>query len=50
MKLLKGIFLGGVVISASQIFAQQVFAFEGVGGAPKTDDQIVMTQVRYYPF
>jgi hypothetical protein len=23
---------------------------EGVGGAPKTDDHIVMTQVRYYPF
>jgi hypothetical protein len=133
VKLLKGIFLGGVVISASQIFAQQVFAqedtaseirllkaklneleqrvkvqgrkerryeaqaeaiiqappaykaapsafdpcpagkvcYKGValtfggwvdltdiyrtrnlasGGAPKTDDQIVMTQVRYYPF
>jgi hypothetical protein len=28
VKLLKGIFLGGVVISASQIFAQQVFAQE----------------------
>jgi hypothetical protein len=28
----------------------QRLAFEGVGGAPKTDDQIVMTQVRYYPF
>jgi len=25
-------------------------SFAGVGGAPKTDDNIVMTQVRYYPF
>jgi len=25
-------------------------AFDGVGGAPKTDDNIVMTQIRYYPF
>jgi hypothetical protein len=26
------------------------FASEGVGGAPKTDDHIVMTQLHYYPF
>jgi hypothetical protein len=28
----------------------QRLAFEGVGGAPKTDDSIVMSQIRYYPF
>jgi len=28
----------------------QRFAFEGVAARQKTDDHIVMTQVRYYPF
>jgi len=25
-------------------------AFAGIGGAPSTDNNIVMTSVRYYPF
>src|SRR5262245_65164970 len=25
-------------------------AFNGIGGAPSTDDNVVMTSVRYYPF
>ena len=25
-------------------------AFEGIGGAPRTDDAIIMTSFRYYPF
>jgi hypothetical protein len=33
-----------------EILKDQRFAFAGVGGAPKADDRIVMTQVRYYPF
>jgi len=32
------------------ILLQPALRFAGVGGAPKTDDHIVMTQVRYYPF
>ena len=46
--LLKGTF--GAVKVGIQYSYNQRFAFEGVGGAPKTDDHIVMTQVRYYPF
>jgi hypothetical protein len=45
---LKGAF-GAVKIGAQYSYNQR-FAFAGVGGAPKTDDHIVMTQVRYYPF
>lgn len=26
------------------------FAFEGVGGAPRTDNDIILTSLRYYPF
>jgi hypothetical protein len=45
---LKGSY-GAVKVGAQYSYNQR-FAFEGVGGAPKTDDHIVMTQVRYYPF
>ena len=45
---LKGAF-GALKVGAQYSYNQR-FAFEGVGGAPKTDDHIVMTQVRYYPF
>jgi hypothetical protein len=40
----------GAIKVGAQYSYNQRFAFEGVGGAPKTDDHIVMTQVRYYPF
>jgi hypothetical protein len=40
----------GTVRAGAQYSYTQRFAFEGVGGAAKTDDHIVMTQVRYYPF
>ena len=40
----------GTVRVGTQYSYTQRFAFEGVGGAPKTDEHIVMTQLRYYPF
>jgi hypothetical protein len=40
----------GTIKAGVQYSYNQRFAFEGVGGAPKTDDHIVMTQLRYYPF
>ncbi len=40
----------GAIKIGVQYSYNQRFAFAGVGGAPKTDDHIVMTQVRYYPF
>jgi hypothetical protein len=40
----------GTVKAGLQYSYTQRFAFDGVGGAPKTDDHIVMTQIRYYPF
>lgn len=40
----------GAIKFGTQYSFTQRFAFEGVGGAPKTDDHIVMTQLRYYPF
>ncbi len=40
----------GTVKAGVQYSYNQRFAFAGVGGAPKTDDNIVMTQIRYYPF
>jgi hypothetical protein len=40
----------GTIKAGAQYSYNQRFAFEGIGGAPKTDDHIVMTQVRYYPF
>ena len=46
--ILKGSF--GAIKAGVQYSYTQRFAFEGVGGAPKTDDHIVMTQVRYLPF
>jgi len=46
--LLKGTF--GAIKVGTQYSYNQRFAFAGVGGAPKTDDHIVMTQLRYYPF
>jgi hypothetical protein len=36
--------------SGVQYSYNQRLAFEGVGGAPGTNDSIVMTQLRYYPF
>lgn len=46
--LYKGSF--GAVKWGVQYSYTQRLAFEGVGGAPRTDDHIVMTQLRYYPF
>ncbi|WP_206736149.1 hypothetical protein [Bradyrhizobium betae] len=40
----------GTLKAGVQYSYTQRLAFDGVGGAPKTDDNIVMTQVRYYPF
>jgi hypothetical protein len=40
----------GAVKVGTQYSYTQRFAFEGIGGAPKTDEHIVMTQLRYYPF
>jgi len=40
----------GTVKAGVQYSYNQRFAFTGVGGAPKTDDHIVMSQIRYYPF
>ncbi|MFB9268974.1 hypothetical protein ACFFWD_38650 [Bradyrhizobium erythrophlei] len=40
----------GAVKLGTQYSYTQRFTFEGVGGAPKTDEHIVMTQLRYYPF
>jgi hypothetical protein len=40
----------GAIKVGTQYSYTQRFAFEGVGGAPKTDEHIVMTQLRYYPF
>jgi len=40
---------GAVKVGAQYSYTQR-FAFEGVGGAPKTDEHIIMTQFRYYPF
>jgi len=40
----------GMVKAGIQYSYNQRFAFDGVGGAPKTDDHIVMSQIRYYPF
>jgi outer membrane murein-binding lipoprotein Lpp len=40
----------GAVKLGTQYSYTQRFAFEGVGGAPKTDDHIIMSNFRYYPF
>jgi outer membrane murein-binding lipoprotein Lpp len=40
----------GTLKAGVQYSYNQRLAFDGVGGAPRTDDSIVMTQVRYYPF
>lgn len=40
----------GVVKAGLQYSYTQRLAFEGIGGAPRTDDNIVMAQIRYYPF
>ena len=40
----------GTLKAGVQYSYNQRLAFAGVGGAPRTDDNIVMTQVRYYPF
>jgi hypothetical protein len=40
----------GTVKAGVQYSYNQRFAFAGVGGTPRTDDNIVMTQIRYYPF
>lgn len=40
----------GTLKAGVQYSYTQRLAFAGVGGAPKTDDNIVMTQIRYYPF
>ena len=40
----------GAIKFGTQYSYTQRFAFGGIGGAPKTDEHIVMTQLRYYPF
>ena len=40
----------GTVKAGAWNFYNQRFAFEGFGGPPKTDDNIVMSQIRNYPF
>lgn len=40
----------GALKAGLQYSFTQRFAFPGVGGAPKTDDNVVMAQIRYYPF
>lgn len=40
----------GAAKAGLQYSFTQRFAFPGVGGAPKTDDNVVMAQIRYYPF
>jgi hypothetical protein len=40
----------GTLKAGVQYSYNQRFAFDGVGGAPKTNDSIVMSQIRYYPF
>ncbi|MGY4474170.1 hypothetical protein [Bradyrhizobium sp. USDA 3364] len=40
----------GAIKAGVQYSYNQRFAFAGVGGAPKTDDHIIMSQIRYYPF
>jgi len=40
----------GAIKAGIQYSYNQRFAFDGVGGAPKTDDHIIMSQIRYYPF
>ncbi|WP_245321631.1 hypothetical protein [Bradyrhizobium sp. LTSPM299] len=40
----------GTIKAGAQYSYTQRFAFSGVGGAPRSDDHIVMTQIRYYPF
>lgn len=40
----------GAVKVGTQYSYTQRFAFAGVGGAPRADDHIVMTQLRYLPF
>jgi hypothetical protein len=40
----------GTVKAGVQYSYNQRFAFDGIGGAPKTNDNIVMSQLRYYPF
>jgi hypothetical protein len=40
---------GRVAVGAQYAYVKKE-AFEGIGGAPKTDDNIVMTSLRYYPW
>jgi hypothetical protein len=41
--------LGRVALGAQYEYLKRE-AFEGVGGAPSTDDSVVYTSIRYYPF
>ena len=40
----------GTLKAGVQYSYNQRFAFDGIGGAPRADDNIVMSQIRYYPF
>ena len=40
---------GRVAVGAQYAYVKKE-AFGGVGGTPKTDDNIVMTSIRYYPW
>ena len=40
---------GRVAVGAQYAYVRKE-AFEGIGGAPKTDNNIVMTSLRYYPW
>jgi hypothetical protein len=41
--------LGRVALGAQYEYLKRE-AFNGLGGAPSTDDSVVYTSVRYYPF
>ena len=41
--------LGRVALGAQYEYLKRE-AFDGIGGAPSTDDHVVYTSVRYYPF
>ena len=40
----------GTLIGGAQYSYTKRYAFEGVGGAPKADENIVMVSLRYMPF
>jgi hypothetical protein len=39
---------GRVAVGAQYAYIKRE-VFEGIGGAPSTDDNIILTSIRYYP-